>query len=162
MNKQTIEIKDYIIWLENYTKKHPTFTSDEYLFSSKKMPDIDKKNTESLGTLYELIKNYATENFILPQADQLGYHYQITYNGNSYKIGYMQGHEFFYYCTATTPNKENTIDFNDILENKRQFKTEMINLKLQKIAILTGELKIAGLEESFVLDTVTKTYRKIR
>ncbi len=153
--------KDYITWLEAYAKTHPSFTSDEYLFSSQ-MSTNDQENTENIGMLYEIIKEYATKNFILPDSDELGCYYQITYNSSFYKIGYAHGPEFFYYCKVVEPSKEKVIDFNDIMQGKSQFKADLVKLKLEKIAILTSELKIAHIPEEIVLDTVAKTYRKTK
>lgn len=169
MNKQTRterrikkikENEEYIIWLDNYANTHPLFTNDQHLYSRNVMEDEEKENTESLEELYKIIQKYAEDNYLAAEKDEFGFYYQITYNSNFYKIGFMDIDELIYYCSKFYPNNtENIIDFMNILQNKKTVNTDIIGLKMQKLKIIIDELSLIMPEEAIDKE-IKKMYKK--
>ena len=123
---------DSISWLEKYTDKYPRFTDDEFLFEKKVKNVNDKENVEDLGLLFEVINEYANNNYLYAIKDS-GYagHYNIKYHNIGYEIGCMVGQGTLFFCGRTEYIDDNFIDFEDILLNKKQPHVDDIGKKLE-------------------------------
>ena len=69
----------------------------------------------------------------------------------------MTGQGLFFYCERT--EEESKIDFNDILEGKKQPSAELIKLKLDKLNLLVNELSLTFPEENLVREVI-KIYQR--
>ncbi|MBR3198600.1 MAG: hypothetical protein IKG27_01140 [Bacilli bacterium] len=159
------ENEDYINWLDKYSENSPFMTNDIYLFSDADETEENKENTECIEELFNVISEYAKQNYIMPEKDELGEYYKITHNTNDYKIGYAAGEEIFYYCSRTVfieGQRTNVIDFKDIIKNVKAPDAAVIELKMKKLRLLLTELKLAKIDEYFVKEEVSKAYTKRR
>lgn len=145
--ERILESEEYINWLEAYTQKKGKFTNDE----------SNEENVQSLEALYLVIEEYAEENYIFPSKTPFGCYYTVKYKDTSYNIGYMTGQGIFFYCEKA--EEESKLDFKNILEGKKELKTELLNLKLNKLNILLSELSL-NLPEEYLKREVSKVYQK--
>lgn len=145
--EKILESEEYISWLEEYTKEKNKITSDEPY----------DENIECLEALYLVIEDYAEENYIFPSKTTFGCYYTVEYNDQKFNIGYMTGQGLFFYCERT--EEESKIDFNDILEGKKQPSAELIKLKLDKLNLLVNELSLTFPEENLVREVI-KIYQR--
>lgn len=145
--EKILESEEYISWLEEYTREKNKITTDEPY----------DENIESLEALYLVIEDYAEENYIFPSKTTFGYYYTVEYNDQKFNIGYMTGQGLLFYCERT--EEESKIDFNDILEGKKQLSTELIKLKLDKLNLLVNELSLTFPEENLVREVI-KIYQR--
>ena len=127
--ERILENDEYMNWLEKYTESKHKFTYD----------DSRDENVESLEALYLVIEEYAEENYVFPN------------------IGYMAGQEVFFYCERT--NDDNILDFEDILEGKKNPRAELIKLKLKELNLIINELSLTFPEEKIKRE-VSKVYQK--
>ena len=119
MEKEILD-SDYLEWLINVTKKcdindNPLLTTSD-------------KNVEFLSQLFKKVELYAKENHILPICDGSITSYVIVYNGECLLIReYKIGKNAIYGCSNITNYKDklvnNSIDYNDILVNKKKENT---------------------------------------
>lgn len=145
--EKILESEEYISWLEEYTREKNKITTDEPY----------DENIESLEALYLVIEDYAEENYIFPSKTTFGYYYTVEYNDQKFNIGYMTGQGLLFYCERT--EEESKIDFNDILEGKKQPSAELIKLKLDKLNLLVNELSLTFPEENLVREVI-KIYQR--
>ena len=52
------------------------------------------------------------------------------------------------------------MQINEIIENKKQIRASIIDLKMKRLSLLLSELKLASLNEQIIHDEVNKTYEK--
>lgn len=137
---------DYISWIENYTKQTPMFTNCFNLYLPDETPEKERKNKEKLELFFKAIRSYAEKNYIYPKLSNsgLGCFYLIRHNGVSYKIGILEGQEIIYVCELVDIRKfavdflnfPNTINFSDILNDKKQERTDFISNRLKMLSDL--------------------------
>lgn len=153
--KELISNTDYINWISEYTEKHGGF-SDQTRFHDKSNLSIEiQNNIDKLIYFFEGIREYAEENYIYPKNDN-GIYYVITYNDINFEIGVNVGQGTICFCTRST-KKDNTIDFNDILKNKRSERTEFINNKLIELQNYLDSL----ISENIPVEALTETTQKV-
>lgn len=145
--ERILENEEYMNWLEKYTESKHKFTYD----------DSRDENVESLEALYLVIEEYAEENYVFPSETTFGSYYTVKYGDINYNIGYMAGQEVFFYCERT--NDDNILDFEDILEGKKNPRAELIKLKLKELNLIINELSLTFPEEKIKRE-VSKVYQK--
>lgn len=151
---------DYANWIERYAETHPHFTNEDYLFSISDKPE-DIENTKSLEAFYEIVDTYAKENYIIPETEFNRVYYKLEYNENNYSVGYIWEQEVIFFCAKSVfENKDNVMQINEIIENKKQIRASIIDLKMKRLNLLLSELKLANLNEQIIHDEVNKTYEK--
>ncbi len=136
----------YINWLESFTEKYPTFISDGKFYSDEFTKDEDV-NIDNLKYFFYGIDNYARKNYICPlQSNDYSYYYNIKANNKGYEIGVLIGQGSKYYCKCVKiDEKLNFIDFNDIINSKRNLDSEDIDKYLEDIAYKVLELNKKGI-----------------
>lgn len=126
---------NYMDWLEKFTLENPKFTDNDLLYKNKNIEDIDRINM--LNSLYDLIENYAKQNYIYLYkiSDYSGF-YRIKYNNIGYEVGYLIGQETVYYCNRVNYIDNTFIDFNYIINNIKQPHTNEINEMIEELKII--------------------------
>lgn len=150
---------NYIIWLEEFTKKHPNFSNDTWLYCPEKISKEDYNMVVKLPYFFGLIQKYAEKNFIKAGSEDSGFYemfYQIKFNNVGYKIGLICGQGAFNYCCRYDNAYEKFIDFNDIINSKKQDNVDVINEKLEQLSKLVNELIELEVPESTIIGKVEK------
>lgn len=131
MKEITLNTK-YIEWLDEFTLKYPRFRDNDFNEGNMLASDLEKIN--DLYFLYESISKYAMDNYIYPfiDADFVEY-YKFKYNNVGYEIGIITGLGIISFCERTEKITSDFIDFNDVVNNKKQANTIYIESKLQEI-----------------------------
>ena len=123
--KDMVSNLDYINWMKKFSSQYPTtIYNDEIWFSGiTKVSEQDKEKIRQLSYFYRGIKNWASQNLIYPEEiyenAHFGYYYNIQLNGEGFQVGILHGQgSICYYEKVAVVNKENFIDFQDILIDK--------------------------------------------
>jgi len=99
--KELVSNKNYILWLEEFTKSYPKFCDDDWLYKSDELSDRDTQMISYLGYFYECINQYAEKNYLSAYSDNIPFYncfYHIKFNAILYKIGIVSGQGTYYYC----------------------------------------------------------------
>lgn len=150
---------DYINWLEEFTLDNPKFYCDSWFSSSISSPII-KQNIQDISLLYEIIQNYAQENYINPILTVCGNYYQIKHNNIGYHLGIMTGPETIYYCMRSN-EEENYIAFKDIQNNKKTQTSLFVNSKMKELTELINSMIDNDISSDIILDETEKTLQKV-
>ena len=156
-----ISSEDYILWLTEFSKKYSDFSNDSWLYSHKNIDEKDSINVEKLNLLYNAIENYANKNFISPIKDNEGQYYSIHYNNIGYNVGIIMYQGSLYFCQRTYPN-ENSINFKDIMENKKQPKTDFYNHKLAEFTEKIKDLVEIGIPIELIQSVINNEIGNIK
>ncbi|MBQ9181799.1 MAG: hypothetical protein IJ134_04120 [Bacilli bacterium] len=146
---------NYINWVIDYTKDKETFYSDDYMWYSNSLDETSKKNIKNLSLFYEAIYEYASKNHIYPNLDKFGNNYKIKYNNNEFEIGFMAGQGTIFYCKKETIT-DNSIDYNDIINNKKQENVDFINNSLKTLS----EKIIYAYENGVPIEAIKETLQE--
>lgn len=171
--KKITSNQEYITWLNTFTITNPGFMSEDWLFSSERINKEDYENVTKIYLLFEAIRRYATENYIYPYKYSFGEFYRIKSNDINYEIGTLEGPETLYYVNRITEERKGfeiktIIDFEDIINNKKQPNADEINKKLNDIKERITYLYQSGMPiekierylKNFVYDTEKKLILK--
>ncbi|MBQ8192970.1 MAG: hypothetical protein IJZ46_02750 [Bacilli bacterium] len=155
-------IKDnkYISWLEKFTEDNPVFFHDLCFSSFNRNNKENYNNIGFLEVFYTIIDNYAKENYICQEPSVYGRCYQIKYNDIGYEIGIVMGENIIYYCKRTDI-KDNFISYDDIKNDKRQERVDMIVEKLELLSNLIYNMAYEGIPVQLISETTEKTVKKI-
>lgn len=160
------KLKNYIIWLQEYTIKNYCFTTTTYLYKYKEK-DLSKKEITNIGRLcqlFEIIDKYSQENYIYPQINESGTYYRIKYNNIGYHIGHFSEEDpTIHFCIRVRldPQKE-YIDFNNIIENKPLPRSVQLKQELQHLSNLIHTLSDHNIPLEAISDTVDEAIKKIK
>lgn len=150
----------YITWLEKFTEDYPVFFHD-LCFSDFNRNDTENYNNIGfLEVFYTIIDNYAKENYICREPSIYGSCYQIEHNNIGYEIGIVIGENIIYYCKRTDI-KDNFIRYDDIKNNKKQDRVDMIVEKLELLSNLIYSMACDGIPVQLISETTDKTVKKI-
>ena len=120
LKKSIKEEEDYILWLDEYTKKNPEFTDYGWKFYSGKTTKEDESNISKIWILYDIVEEYALGNNILPISTENSEQYNVKYNDAYFRIAKTEtedGH--YYYCSRVTDNDEDEfIDYKKVMEEE--------------------------------------------
>lgn len=149
--KELVSDTKYIKWLEEFTSKHPFFYDDSWLYCPSKLSDDDRKNVEILSLFFRAIDRYAKDNYIALGYVEFGSFYNIKYNNVGYCIGLVVGQGASSYCDRFDISDDDyLIDFNDIMNNKKQVWVDDYNNKLNDLSNLIKSLYDDGLSAQFI------------
>ncbi len=162
--KELVISEEYIKWLEEFTKKHPTFNDNEWLYFPEKISKEDNEMVQILSEFFSYIENFADNHYIYPSGQVREEYYSIEYNDKVYEIGVVVGQGAICFCntkdvdedariipyseilnpTYTKTLKENVEHNLDELENfLKTLNTRKVPLGAieQKIRVVLSELK---------------------
>jgi len=162
LEKEFISNTEYILWLENFSIANPAFSDDDWLYCPEKIPKEDYKRVGELHLFFNGIMDYAERNFISPCYDEFGHFLFIKFNNVGYKIGKMFGQGTLTYCERVDISPDNLfIDFNDIMENKKQKNVDDINKKLDSMCETIEELIKIGVPSKTILKRVQNVFQNV-
>lgn len=154
---------DYMNWLQDFTAQHYSFSDVSLLDFPLEITDEDKKQIEKLELLYEIIDEYARENYIFPNEGEFDYYFHFKYKNIGYIIGVTVGQGVSCFCKREEINpKILYIDFNDIVNGLKDDKAKMITAKLDDITVSIINLYRQGIPAEAILDTLDKSSEYIK
>ena len=123
---------DYIDWIKYFTDLTNGFYNNDCVYYQILMNEKDEVNVQNLGLFYTAINRYAQKNYIYPTNSMYGDYYKIKYNEDAFEIGISEKEgDVEYFCGPTIiDEKDVSIDFNDIMTNKKQDNVDKINATL--------------------------------
>lgn len=158
--KELVSNKNYILWLEEFTKSYPKFCDDDWLYKSDELSDRDTQMISYLGYFYECINQYAEKNYLSAYSDNIPFYncfYHIKFNAILYKIGIVSGQGTYYYCQRIDePNFDKCIYFDDILTNKKQDTVSKIEMLSNVVQVLC----CSDISPDIIRATVEKTIQE--
>jgi len=134
--KDLVEKTDYIKWLEKFTKEHPSFSDDTWLYKQDEISKEDYANVCKISTFFSVIERFADKNYFAGIPCDYGMSYYIEYNGKVYEIGTVIGQGAVSFCNTEDINKEATVINFQELANPfaiTKLRTESIEKQLKRI-----------------------------
>lgn len=137
---------EYILWLNKFTETNPEFSDEDFIYFPEKIGEYDNNYVDDLGLFFEVIDRYAEKNYIPAIPCDFGKFYPIRYGDFGYHIGCLRGQGVVCFChKVPVINKDNFIDYNDIMNNKVQPYVEEINSSLEDLKYRVRELYNRGI-----------------
>ena len=127
--RRIIENDNYILWLIKFTKEHPRFATDDWLYTPSLISKEDNENVTDLGLLFDIIEEYADKNFIPLFPTEWGGYYLIQYNGIGFNIEVASGQGTIFGVERLDEVTPQFIDFKLIQKNVDLESTEEIRSK---------------------------------
>lgn len=159
ITKNIIKNDDYINWLEKFTTKNKIFNSDDWLYCPNKISEQNLNNVDKLKNFFEVIENYANDNYILPTPTEFGIVFEIKHNNVGYKIGMMSGQGICYYVVRIEKNIDDFIDYNLIKEANLTNRALMIKNKLGILEKFINNLVDEDVPVEAIVETTNKTLK---
>lgn len=151
---------NYINWLEQFTSDIPKFYCDNYFYDGSTYPNELNQNIQDISLFYEIIKNYAENNYISPVTTVCGNYYSIQHNNIGYHIGTMEGPEILYYCISVDC-EESYINFKDIQNNTLTPNAIFINHKIEELANIINDMIDNNVNRDIISNVTNKTLQKV-
>lgn len=137
---------DYMMWLEDFTIDFPAFTSDTWAYFPEMISENNHQKVAMLYLLYQAIEHYASKNYIYKTKCDFGDYYNIKLDNTHYEIGRLIGQGIIFFCCRKPFNKDiKYIDFNDIVNDKKQENVLIIEEGLNKLSNLVYTLYQSGI-----------------
>ena len=140
--RELVEKVGYIKWLESFTKKHPDFSDDTWLYKQDEIAKEDYVNVCKLSTFFSLIADFADKHYIPASVYNYAVSYFIKYNGIIYDIGTIVGQGAVSYCHTLGRSNQVTeignsivIGFEELADPSETtlIRTALIENQLQRI-----------------------------
>lgn len=161
--KSIISNTNYFEWLNLFTQDKESFFDDEWLYFPEAILESDRKNVEKLCLFYEGIDRYASSNYIYPTPwKDFGNYYRIRLNQFGYEIGMAIGQGSHFFCRkASIDNPEEFIDFNDIMNDKKQNQVDFITTNLDSLSNMVLTAYENGVPIEAIVNRLDQTIKKI-
>lgn len=147
---------DYIEWLEQFTSKYPSFSTETFLFDGKKLTEHDKENVSHLEEFFEEIYDYAQANYISPQKLTYGTFYKIKHHGIGYSIGIDYGQGCCFYCERFDNPGDDVLDYKRVMSSVKLPNTIAWDSMLDDLVSLIEKLD----EEEVPIDVIEKVTKQ--
>lgn len=143
IKKEMLSNDSYIKWLEHFTKEFLDFNHDSWLYSPEEISKEDYENVIKITEFFEIIDEYADNNYIYLKSIPSGGYYTISYNNVLYQIYVIVGQGAVFGCNRVESEEETELDaisYEDIKENKDSERKIFIDEKIQKLSKEVSEL----------------------
>lgn len=156
LGKELVSNTEYILWLENFTIATPCWSDDTWLYCPEKISKEDYNRVKELHCFFNGIMDYAKRNYIPSQYDEFETYIFIKFNNIGYKIGEMIGQGSLTYCERVDISHYDNvfIDFNDIVNNKKQENVDCIDKKFNSMCEIIEELISMGVDSKTIFTRV--------
>ena len=142
--RDLVQKYDYINWLEKFTKKHPEFCDDTWLYKQDEISKEDYENVCKISTFFSVISDFADKHYIPAYvcAGGTGLCYFVKYNGIIYEFGTIIGQGAVSYCDTLDSTKITSavsnrfvINFEEIANPSDELckRTDLIARELRRI-----------------------------
>lgn len=163
IKKEMLSNTKYIEWLEKFTSKHPSFSDDDWLYFPEKITKQDNDNINDLNLFYDVIDNYAEKNYIYPTKCDFGNYYNIKIGNIGYEIGILVGQGTIFFCNRKQlVNNIEYIDFNDIINNKKNDNVDIITNDLNDLSNMIIDLYKKGIPLDAIIESLDKTINFVK
>ncbi len=132
--------KDYISWLEEFTKTHWTFTKETFNYSQENLTENDINNINLTEALFELTDDFADDNYIKPIRHDYGAYYPFKHNEVGYYVGFDCGQGTTFYIARLPEPENNSIEYDDLIKGEKLPNTILIDEKLEELRSLIERL----------------------
>ena len=156
--------KNYLDWLVKTTSIMP-YIGTYYLYSN--VSKQDEENINDLEVIYELIAEYAKENYVEPISIEVGDffcgdYYQVKYNGIGFEIGIDLFQGLDYYCNRVKQVDKKAIDLEKAIKGGKHPNTKKMELKLKSLEEYLMELIDSDVSGVAIRETTDKVLQKAR
>lgn len=128
-----VESDNYILWLTEFTKEHPLFSTDDWIYTPNLISKEDNDNVNDLELLFSIIEEYADINYFPLGETQWGGFYLIKYNDVGFKIEVASGQGTVFACQRIEEGIDDFIDFRLIMKNEELESTNEIRSEFAKL-----------------------------
>lgn len=142
VEKSLCKNTDYIDWLEEFTTKYPSFSTEYFNEDTAIISERDKEMINKLDLFYNVIESHAKNNYIDLSLDRestwTSYEYVvIKYKDNYYRIGFNQMESICFVSRTSEPDIY--LDFNLVINNNLTERAKMIRKQLISFRTLMSQ-----------------------
>ena len=161
--KGMVSNTEYVEWLYQFTQDKDSFSDNEWLYFPEKISQSDRKNVEKLSLFYEIIEEYAEENYIYPTPCDFGNFYRVKSNDFGFEIGVLIGQgTVFFFNKSSLENDKVFIDFHDVITGKKQNNVDTINDALNSLSDTIKSAYDSGVPIEAIEGIFDKTIKSIK
>ena len=153
---------NYIEWLKEFTLNMKGFYTSSWDYSEEELSEFDRKRVEKLNDFYDSIYNYATNNYIYPNDYSYQSFYKVRLDNFGFEIGFIYGQGIdFFFRKVDIVNEEEFIDFNDVMNNKKQDNVDEINAALYYLSNYIKTAYESGIPLEAIQNAIDITMKRI-
>ena len=157
--KELISNTDYMEWLYNFTRVYPNFVDTQWDYEvPEEMSSDDCEKVKLLTHFFTAIEEYSTLNLIASNGTERDFSYVMKYKDKYFEIGVCIGQGAFNYVVTSEKAETEYILFENIMNNSKDANLDVKLDKLEKIKLLTEELKALSTPEDAIVKTIKNTY----
>ena len=153
---------DYIDWIEKFTKENTIFATDSYLYDEDAVSEEEKENIFLLEALFEVITEYADNNYINPEKKDYEIDYYIKHNDIGYQIGMNYGQGVTFHCARLEEPREESIEYKKLMSGVKLPSTIQAEYKLEELKELIERLVEEDVPIEAIHQTADATIQKIK
>lgn len=153
---------EYIDWLEEFTNEYECFATDSFLYEEDKLTNEEKNKVYLLEALYEVIADFADNNFINPEKTDFELFYNIEHNGIGYKIGFNYGQGASFYCLRLEEPKKDAIEYESLMSGVKLPRTVRAEEKLEDLKELIEKLIEEDVPEEAIHQATDTVLQKVK
>ena len=131
----------YIDWIEKFTKENTIFATDSYLYDEDAVSEEEKENIFLLEALFEVITEYADNNYINPE---------------------KKDYEIDYYIKHNEEPREESIEYRKLMSGVKLPSTIQAEYKLEELKELIERLVEEDVPIEAIHQTADATIQKIK
>ena len=162
ISKDLVSNTNYIEWLIKFTQDKEGFCNDDWLYFPEKLNEADRSNVYIFHLFFHGVENYAQANRIYPKPCDFGGFYKIRFNEIGFEIGMLVGQGTVFFCNkVAVKNEKEFIDFNNIMNNKKQKGVNEINEVLNYLYDVILSADENGVPIQSIINTCDSTIREI-
>lgn len=155
--------KEYVDWLKKFTEENPSFSDDYYEIVSGEYSDTDKINMQNLSLLFEVIDEYAKENYMSTRKNEYSESYNFRSDDISYNIGFFRGQGSSFFCQRIDDiETKDFIDFDDIIKGSYTNDFEKNKNEVEKMKNSVMELYQSGVPLEIIKSEFENTIKNLK
>ena len=171
--EELISDSQYIEWLDYFTKEHISIDDESWISRYRSLDDNNRNQVENLYFFYIGIRQYAKFNNIKSSSLRS---YYIRFNDFYFNIGrshgefametYVSRHKpykpgLFEDNDLSEKYKQQFIDFNEIINNFGQYKSDLVSKQLCILSSLAKAIHKNGVPVESIIGTVNSTLTSV-
>lgn len=153
---------EYIDWLEEFTNKYKVFATDSFLYDKDKISKEELEKVNFLESLFEVIYEYADENYIEAKKNNYELYFDIEHNGIGYEIGLNYGQGSAFYCVRQEEPSKDSIKFSQLISGEILPSTIITNMKLEDLEKYIETLVEENVPVEAIENTTKKVFKKVK